>query len=305
MTTAPPSSPRIVLFDDHPAVRAALTAALAPMAFDLVQLPPTLALITAQKPDVLILASRTGTENLRALCRQLVSHPDTAALAILIVAPDLTPADQLLLLEAGALDVFTLPLDPARLHARIHHALRLKMLLDLAHHNAMLDPLTGLWNRAYYQRQFPVLLATARRTGTPLACILLDLDNFKAVNDTHGHLTGDAVLRHLAHTLAADQRAGDVLCRYGGEEFVILAPLASADGALIKARRHVRTLAAHPYTRDQLHIPLTVSIGLATATRADQMAESLFAAADAALYQAKHAGGNCIHQHPSPEVTPS
>jgi diguanylate cyclase (GGDEF)-like protein len=156
--------------------------------------------------------------------------------------------------------------------------------------DALTDALTGLRNHRYFQLRLREELARTRRYGRPTGLAILDLDNFKRVNDRLGHAAGDAVLRRAARVLEQGCRATDVLCRYGGEELAVILPEATADEASRLTERLRRGIENH-FRRD---CRLTVSIGFAIAADWEGDAATLVAAADAALYQAKRAGKNQV-----------
>jgi diguanylate cyclase (GGDEF)-like protein/PAS domain S-box-containing protein len=145
------------------------------------------------------------------------------------------------------------------------------------------DPLTGLFNRRFLEESMKHELAYARRTNSSLGVVMLDMDKFKQLNDTHGHEAGDEVLRNVARLLLAHVRAGDVACRYGGDEFIILMPGATLEATLRKARQlgeQVKTL------------PNAIcSTGVASDPEPGTSGEALLRAADTALYRAKAEGG--------------
>lgn len=170
----------------------------------------------------------------------------------------------------------------------------LALLLVLAHERqarlraereARSDALTGLLNRRGLDEALHAALA---RQGAPLSVLVFDLDHFKRVNDRFGHLTGDAVLREVAALLRANLRGGDLLGRWGGEEFVVLLPGVPACTAHAIAERLRTRLLAQVSVRGE---PITASVGVSSATGEDS-ALSLLARADAALYAAKRAGRN-------------
>ncbi len=168
---------------------------------------------------------------------------------------------------------------------RIALSLRAMQLLGELERLAVSDPLTGLPNRRLFTEALDREVRRARRYGAPLALAVLDVDHFKAVNDAHGHLVGDDVLRELAGALRSAVRPESIVARYGGEEFVVLLPDAAHDDALAAAER-LRLAAAEVRT-----VAVTVSIGVAVcADGADGGA--LLATADTALYQAKALGRN-------------
>ena len=163
---------------------------------------------------------------------------------------------------------------------------------------ARIDSKTGLLNAATWERESTAEINRAMRTHSPLAVALLDIDHFKAVNDTHGHLTGDKVLRAVSEALGALLRTYDLAGRFGGEEFVVLLPqTGEADARLIaeRLRVHIGSLSVPVSDApDATSISVTVSIGLATLDAGRREITELLAAADAALYYAKGTGRNRV-----------
>ena len=163
------------------------------------------------------------------------------------------------------------------------------------------DVLTGWHNRRYLQTRLHEELGRAQRASQPLSCLMLDLDYFKTVNDTWGHLAGDAVLSELVHRIEGEIRVSDVAARYGGEEFVILLIDSGPRRAATIAERIRAAVADTPFDLpDSERIDVTVSIGLATLDPAPDnrdlksLGAGLIASADAALYRAKGAGRNRV-----------
>jgi two-component system, cell cycle response regulator len=156
------------------------------------------------------------------------------------------------------------------------------------------DALTGAGNRRSFDDALGHEMARAKRHGQALSLVMLDIDHFKAINDTHGHQGGDEVLRAVARTLRATLRDGDVLYRYGGEEFAMLLPYAQGSGACTAAERMLRALAATPVHLPSGAVKVTASAGVATLSASDADGASLIARADAALYEAKKAGRNRV-----------
>ena len=160
-------------------------------------------------------------------------------------------------------------------------------------HLAETDPLTDLYNRRALLEKLNQELERTSRYGTVLTCLMLDIDNFKLINDTYGHLVGDRVLRQLAGLFRREQRAVDVVARYGGEEFVILLPETGLSGARIFAERILRRVGNHDFGEGGRSVHITVSIGIATYPD-DRVndPDSLLRLADTNLYKAKHDGRN-------------
>ena len=131
----------------------------------------------------------------------------------------------------------------------------------------------------------------------PFACLLLDIDHFKQVNDTHGHAAGDAVLREAARRIVDSSRISDIVGRYGGEEFVVLLPETSGEDAVLAADKLRATLSATPITAGAVSIPIRASIGVAAWSDPMRTAADLYAAADEALYRAKELGRDRTELH--------
>lgn len=157
------------------------------------------------------------------------------------------------------------------------------------------DPLTGLANRRRMEEALDVQLGEATRLGRPLAVVLVDLDRFRDYNRRHGHLAGDDALRALAALLEELRQGEEVACRYGGDEFVLIMPAATATEALVRLEALERRLAEHAAARTKPPLdPVTASIGIAEAPADGADSVALIAAADEAMYRAKQAGGNRI-----------
>jgi diguanylate cyclase (GGDEF)-like protein len=174
------------------------------------------------------------------------------------------------------------------------HLRSLAELKPLADH----DELTGLYNRHYLQAESKKQISIARRYHQPLSLLMIDIDHFKQINDRHGHLAGDEVLRTLAGALMANCRDIDTACRYGGEEFVVLLLFTGLDGALATARQVHTAVAALEVPWRGETIRFRVSMGLAELTPGMTVLEDLVAAADAALYTAKQGGRDRIMSAP-------
>ncbi|MBI5898566.1 MAG: diguanylate cyclase [Rhodocyclales bacterium] len=222
-------------------------------------------------------------------------------------------------LEAGADDYLDKPVVPKLLDARLragHRMIREQQLLRLeqetlrrrllelaitsqhAREAALTDVLTGLYNRRHAIDRLKQEWAAADRGMRPLAVLMLDIDYFKAVNDSHGHDAGDEALRQVADTLRAISRMSDVVCRYGGEEFLVIAPDTSLDGALQLAERMRSAVAQRNLALATQCVKLTISLGVAVKGDGISGAERLLKAADDALYRAKQYGRNRVESGP-------
>ena len=175
-------------------------------------------------------------------------------------------------------------------------ALDNERLHRIVERQALVDGLTGLANRRRGEEVLAVEIARAERFGGPVALVLADLDGFKGVNDRHGHATGDDVLREFADVLRETARDVDLVCRWGGEEFVLLLPGTDADGAAQLAERVRETLRERVLPgRGGERLVVTASFGVASFPEAATPAE-LVAQADAALYEAKRSGKDRVER---------
>ncbi|MFM7137281.1 MAG: GGDEF domain-containing protein [Planctomycetota bacterium] len=165
---------------------------------------------------------------------------------------------------------------------------------------ALCDPLTGLFNRRFMEEELERQLHESRRLGQPMAVAMLDLDRFRDYNEGHGHLAGDLVLRSLAVLLQGFRRGSDVPCRYGGEEFVLIMPAATAAQAAARLDPlRVRLALIGIHHEGRLLEPVTASIGVAECPTNGGTVTALLASADHALYRAKREGRNriCLAGH--------
>ena len=202
--------------------------------------------------------------------------------------------------DLGALDLLGQPFVSTELLARVRSALRAWHTLSILEQKAHRDHLTGLANRSALEDHLLRAWYAYERHGDPLAVVILDLDHFKAINDTFGHPTGDEVLRIAARSLANSVRGSDLVARYGGEEFVVVALDCPLSSAVCLAERFRARLAEHAISARGNEIPITVSAGIALADRARQSGPTeLLRHADEALYQAKRSGRNAVRVHNS------
>ncbi len=159
---------------------------------------------------------------------------------------------------------------------------------------SIVDPLTQLYNRRYMDEVLKRELARSSRNGSPLSVLVLDLDHFKRINDTFGHEAGDAILRKVALTLRENIRSGDVACRMGGEEMVVLLPECGIENAVKRAESLRLAIAANDVLHQGQPIGATASIGVASYPEHGSSMQALVHGADLALYEAKHSGRNRV-----------
>jgi len=298
-------STHVLVVDDDPDQRAILHHLLTAQGWTVSEASDgeeALSLAIDEQPDLVILdVSMPGRDGF-AVCermRELLS--ETNAPHVIFVTGRTELQHSLRGLEAGALDYITKPFVPEDLLARARVAVRLKAQLDALAAGAATDPLTGLWNRQQLAARGRELVALATRHGTSLSCIMLDVDDFKLINDHHGHLAGDAVLQQLARCMQAALRESDLLFRYGGDEFLIIATQTDGGRAWQIADRLRRSVAAQPFRLPEgaqaPELPVRISVGCATWEQEETFA-SLLNRADRALYRSKRCGRNCTSRAP-------
>jgi diguanylate cyclase (GGDEF)-like protein len=238
------------------------------------------------------------------LCRKIRSRDQGPYRYVLLLTARDDKRDVVAGLEAGADDYLTKPFEADELRARIRAG---KRILDLQ--AALLrardelqsvadhDTLTGLWNRRAILDLLRGEISRRKRTIDALGVIMADIDHFKKINDTYGHLVGDAVLQEVTRRLAASLRQYDAVGRYGGEEFLIVLPACNAPNLLISAERLRRSIADQPVETSAGQIPVTLSLGLASLEQGEKETpdcETLLRHADEALYAAKARGRNRV-----------
>ena len=243
------------------------------------------------------------------VCRRVRQMPDEVYRYLILLTAKAGKEDIIEGLDAGADDYLTKPFNSQELQVRLRAGRRIielqsalletrdKLKLQASH-----DPLTGLWNHEEILKTLGMELERSKREKTCVGVFMADIDHFKRVNDTHGHLAGDAVLRLLAERMKRSVRCYDVIGRVGGEEFLILAPDCDREEIAVLAERIRREVEAEPFDTAEGMLDVTISIGAACSSMFPGATdEELYAAADEALYRAKDAGRNNVQFAATPE----
>jgi diguanylate cyclase (GGDEF)-like protein len=252
---------------------------------------PGLILLDIRMPDI------DGYE----VCRRLQENDRTRGIPVIFITAMNEDADEEKGLSLGAVDFITKPIRPAIVRARVRNHMSLKIKTDMLEHLSMVDSLTDIPNRRFFDDYFARAWGYAKRGSQLLSVVMMDIDHFKLYNDNYGHGAGDECLRRVARAILSQvSRSADLVARYGGEEFIAVLPgtgTTGAYGAAAKFRMAVETLSIpHEYSKTAPCI--TLSIGTATYGEKFKTPERhlLLKAADAALYQAKEAGRNRVIQ---------
>ena len=254
--------------------------------------------ISASGPDLILMDVQMPEINGIELARVIRQTRRHLSLPILFLSAEQDPQRQMLARRLGGDDFITKPVDLDRLvdlvRLRAERARTLRAVMET-------DSLTGLLNHARFKERLQVELERARRHGTPLSLALIDLDHFKSVNDNHGHLVGDRVIRGLSRSLQKRLRRTDIIGRYGGEEFAAILPSTPPEAAQVTIDRIRERFAETSFETDSQSFFSSFSAGIAGSHPGIE-AETLIATADAALYAAKRAGRNrVVHEAPVSE----
>jgi diguanylate cyclase (GGDEF)-like protein len=236
------------------------------------------------------------------VCREVRKRGSEPYVYILLLTARDQRRDVVEGIEAGADDYLTKPFDVGELRSRLRAGRRILGLQgalisarDALRFQATHDPLTGLWNRLATLDALRRETARSAREKSSVGVVMADLDHFKSINDTYGHLTGDAALREVARRMRSSVRLYDTVGRYGGEEFLLVLPGCDVSRVLVQAERIRAAFLGEPLDLADARVTLTVSLGVA-GVEPDGRADtgSLVRAVDQALYRAKSRGRNCV-----------
>lgn len=261
---------------------------------------------TGTTPDVFVIACDLSKpdEGLR-LMSELGSRPETRHSAVLMVVPKGANTKSATALDLGANDLMTEGFDPEEMTLRLRTLIKRKKQADRLRETvqdglrmAVIDPLTGLYNRRYAMPHLARIAERAKVNGHPYAIMALDLDRFKSVNDTYGHAAGDAVLKEVSKRIKDNLRGVDMVARIGGEEFLVAMPDTQLNEARMAAERLCRVIDDHPVTLagNKGNVSVSVSIGVAMGgpQNDSRNIEKVVESADQALFRAKSDGRNQV-----------
>ena len=304
----------ICVIEDDPLQRKLLVAQLTASGYSVIEVDageaglqaiyhnrPRVAISDINLPDI------TGIE----VCRQIRSDPSLDSIFVILITSEDDEGRRNTAFEAGADDFLRKPHDFEQVRARVRSGLRFHRLQERLRHAAITDGLTGLWNHSHFRDLLNREFLRTRRYGGVAALIMMDLDHFKAINDTFGHETGNLILRQTARHLERQVRGTDLIARYGGEEFAVICPETTLDEAEQLAERIRRSLPQCVRSPEHPQLVLRASFGVAGSDDPRAHAQSdLVNLADQALYASKRAGRDRVTiasptvQPPEPESQP-
>ena len=284
----------ILLIDDSAPVHQLVKAHLSPR-FEILSAydgKTGLTVAAKKRPDLILLDVKMPAIQGYEFCRQLKADRVTRSIPVVFLTAACTVGERIRGLDAGACDYITKPFQPAELRARIRAVLRAQRALNEMSQNTMVDEMTRLFGRRYFETQLDAGLAAAQRTGRPLGCILVDIDHMHAVNGAFGRELGDQMLYAVSQSLSQTSRREDLLCRFGGDEFAVLVPDAKASALGMYAERVRLAVRSAVLCDAERVIQVTASLGVSLSSWNDRI--SVLPASEEALCRAKQAGGDCI-----------
>ncbi len=300
---------RIFLIDDQADQAERIRSLLCDQYEVSVELEPDVALTRAKNGDFDLFIINMSIEKLDPLrlCSTIRSFEETRLTPILAVVRQGDIRKLVRALDIGVNDYLSRPVDRNELYARVATQLRRKRYVDQLRSSfeaslemAVTDQLTGLYNRRYLASHLSGMFDRAFWTGRPLSLMILDIDHFKSINDTHGHDSGDKVIQAIADRVKNSIRGIDLACRYGGEEFLVAMPDTDKEFATVVAERLRQQIAAERIMlnagRDELAVTVSIGVSSTEDGMRDDSAQRLIKRADEALYEAKNGGRNRVIQ---------
>ncbi len=239
------------------------------------------------RPDLVLSDWMMPKMNGVDLCEEIRKTKGLENTYIILISSKADTGERVRGFDAGADDYLVKNCDPEELQARIRVGLRVRELQKALERQARVDDLTGLWNRAYFYERLSEEIPRVQRYGKPLTVAMIDLDGFKGVNDTFGHLAGDGALVFAAELLMTHSRTVDVVGRYGGDEFVIAFVETDPKTAVVVMERIRKEIADHPFQWEGRTARFGMSFGMADLGPNRATPDLLLRAADEALYEMK------------------
>ncbi len=308
---------KVLLVDDSRQARAALKEALKDVFSSFIEAEDGIAAIRAfvdEKPGFIITDVEMPSIDGYRFISTIRSMEDGRDVPIILISGTKDSLKKKLTgFNLGASDFVLKPFEGEELLARVKSLLRMRKLMEeLREKNALLeklavtDELTGLHNRRHFFEAVREQMALGLRHGFKMACLLIDIDHFKQVNDTHGHAAGDEVLKRLGSLLSSCKRDGEILARFGGEEFIMCLFNTDSDHARLAAERFRHLIAGHDFSYISPGLKLTVSIGLALFPQERKASiDDLIRTADKAMYASKTAGRDRVTVYDPSESIPA
>lgn len=317
MTTLESEKPTVLIIDDDANIINLLSKRLEQEGFNVNSAKDGkmgIDIASSDTPNIILLDLLMPEMSGKEVLKELKSNPNTALIPVIILSAIADTENKIDGLSMGANDYIVKPFRFQEVLARINTQLRISSMQkeleqkhsDLLEKNKILaqlaitDPLTGLLNKGYLMKRLKSEVARSSRYSETISCMMVDVDFFKKINDSQGHLVGDTVLKHIARIIKDATRSTDIVTRYGGEEFFVICPNSTLDGVINLAERVRYNVENTPFIVDQnTSLSLTVSIGVKCAVfdpavDTEIASSTLIHDADLALYKAKSSGRNRV-----------
>lgn len=286
---------KVLIIDDDPAIHALVGLQLGSLNMEWISAfdgEAGLVMAAKRKPDLILLDVHMPELDGYEVCRRLKSDPATLGIPLLFLSAAASRDEKVVGLDMGAADYIVKPFDSFELRARTMAALRSKRAVDLLASRNLIDEVTGLYNRTYLDRQLHVALAQARRWARPLACILIEVDDFARIGAEFGRPATEAVLQGATASLVQACREEDLLCRYGEAQLAVLAFSTEIENAVELAERLRGDIRARTASHGNAAIRATVSCGVAISHLS--WGQTILTEAEEALRHAIQSGGDCV-----------
>ena len=252
-------------------------------------------LVLKENPDVILLDIVMPVVDGFEVCRLLKNNENLRDIPIIMVTADTSSVSIKKALDLGAFDYVKKPFEEIEIVARIHSALKLKEYQDKLKVLALRDDLTGLYNRVAFNDLFDVELSKQERDGSSLSFVMLDVDNFKTINDTYGHLAGDYALKEISRILVSSVRCSDIVGRFGGDEFSIVLTQINLEDSFNVCDRIRKRVEEFEFNFNAVPIKLTVSMGVFSKNSLVKLSrDEIVEKADKELYLAKKLSKNKV-----------
>ena len=282
----------ILIVDDSPPLHELLKAHLSSNEVILESAfngPSALVIAASVQPDLILLDIDMPDMDGFEVCRRLKANAETTTSTVIFLTADFDTGDKIKGLELGAADYVTKPFKPEELCARVRASLRARKLMD---QKAMINGVTGLWNQRYLEDHVAAQLALSQESGQPVACVAVDIDCLRQINQKHGVSFGDEILRTIGNIFLSECRAEDAVCHRRGGEFTLIVSGLNRSGAGRLADRLCAQIQKQLLRHGGKDVGVTCSFGVADNLVSGD--SSLIERAEAALIRAKQNGGRCV-----------
>lgn len=289
---------KILIADDEPSIRDAVKAILLSENYNVLTAKngkEAVEIFKKESPHIVILDVEMPYLTGFQVLDRIKKLSGERYIPIIFMTVSVKIDDKLKALYGGAVDYLTKPVSPKEVLARVKNFLEIKAKHDKLKEEAVYDWMTGALNKGYFIKDAKKELEKATRNKTPLSFIFMDIDHFKKINDTIGHLAGDSVISEFGRRVKKTIRNIDLIGRFGGDEFMVMLPHKGKKDACVVARRIHEAAGSRPVVYEKSKIDITASLGIVSVETTKKISiDQVIKCADEALYAAKSKGGDCF-----------